>query len=100
MQFDLFKIGAQVAPPSNIGRLTQKEKNRSRHHSVVEVAIKYGTDACVVYGVHHSSKDLSGGELHRKRGGAIGMMEGWREVIDEPVRQRVGLAGMQYEDVK
>lgn len=34
--------------------------------------------------------------LTRKRGGAIGMMEGWREITEEPVRQRVGLLGMQY----
>lgn len=34
--------------------------------------------------------------LTKKRARAIGMFEGWREVINEPVRQRVGLAGMQY----
>lgn len=48
--------------------------------------------------IHHGKRvefDTSGGELTKKRGGAIGMFEGWREVINEPVRQRVGLAGMQ-----
>jgi len=33
-------------------------------------------------------------ELTKKRGGAVGMMEGWREVLNEPVRQRVGLLQM------
>lgn len=34
--------------------------------------------------------------LTRKKGGAIGMKEGWREITEEPVRQRVGLLGMSY----
>ena len=33
-------------------------------------------------------------ELTKKRARAVGMFEGWREVVNEPVRQRVGLAGM------
>ena len=33
-------------------------------------------------------------ELTKKRACAVGMFEGWREVVNEPVRQRVGLAGM------
>lgn len=33
-------------------------------------------------------------ELTKKRAGAVGMMEGWREVLNEPVRQRVGLLQM------
>lgn len=86
--------GDRTVKPSHENKAS---KNYRRGHSpVVEVAIKYGNDSCKVYGVHHKGKDLSGGELNRKRGGAIGMYEGWREVIDEPIHQRVGLAGMQY----
>lgn len=70
------------------------EVGRSRHRSVANVGIKYGSDNVKTFGVHHTGKDLSGGELTKKRGGAIGMMEGWREVLNEPVRQRVGLLQM------
>lgn len=35
--------------------------------------------------------------LTRKRGGAVGMVEGWREIAETPIRQRVGLAGMAYD---
>lgn len=108
MQFDLFKPAAcanvALAASFTGGDRTVKpsfenkaSKNyRHGHHPVVDVAIKFGNDSCKVYGVTHKGKDLSGGELNRKRGGAIGMFEGWREVIDEPIHQRVGLAGMQY----
>jgi len=91
MQFDLFKQGAQLAAPPRVGA---SDKNRRAHRAAVEVAIKYGNDATKIYGVRHASKDLSGGELSRKRGGAVGMMEGWREVLNEPVRQRNGLLQM------
>lgn len=69
----------------------KSEVRRAPHRSVANVKIKYGNDTTKTYGVHHNSKDLSGGELNRKRGGAVGMMEGWREVLNEPDRQRVGL---------
>ena len=36
-------------------------------------------------------------ELTRKRGGAVGMMEGWREVLNEPDHQRVGLLQMAVQ---
>lgn len=42
------------------------------------------------------SRDKSGRELHKKRGGSLGMQEGWRIVTEEPVHQRVGLAAMAY----
>ena len=87
-----FTGGDRTVKPSYENKAS---KNYRRGHGpVIEVAIKYGNDACKVYGVAHKGKDLSGGELNRKRGGAVGMMEGWLEIINEPVRQRVGLAGM------
>jgi len=108
MQFDMFKPAAcanvalaasftggdRTAKPSHENKASKNY--RHGHRPAVEVAIKYGTDSCKVYGVHHATKDLSGGELTKKRARAIGMFEGWREVVNEPVRQRVGLAGMQY----
>lgn len=43
---------------------------------------------------YRAGKAQGSDELTKKRARAIGMFEGWREVVNEPVRQRVGLAGM------
>lgn len=96
MQFDMFKPAAcaNVALAASFtGGDKSVDKNR-RARSVANVGIKYGSDNVKSFGVHHTGKDLSGGELTKKRGGAIGMREGWREVLNEPVRQRVGLLQM------
>jgi hypothetical protein len=100
MQFDMFKPAAcantELAKSFTGGDRTKPEKRRP-HRAAVEVAIKYGNDTTKTYGVHHNSKDLSGGELTKKRGGAIGMYEGWREVLNEPDHQRVGLLQMAVQ---
>jgi hypothetical protein len=100
MQFDMFKPAACAnteLAKSFTGGARTKPENRRAHRAAVEVAIKYGNDATKIYGVRHTGKDLSGGELNRKRGGAVGMMEGWREVLNEPVRQRNGLLQMSAQ---
>ena len=43
---------------------------------------------------YRAGKAQGSDELTKKRARAVGMFEGWREVVNEPVRQRVGLAGM------
>jgi len=93
MQSDLFPAQARAVElaKSFTGGVRAKPEKHRAHRAAVEVAIKYGNDATKIYGVRHTGKDLSGGELNRKRGGAVGMYEGWREVLNEPDHQRVGL---------
>jgi len=94
MQFDIFKQGAQLSAPTNVaGRATGKRRGAHILHAPRAKSV-----ACDGLMVRRFAPGKAEGvdELTKKRARAIGMFEGWREVVNEPVRQRVGLAGMQY----
>lgn len=94
MQFNLFSQGAQLVAPSNIsGRVIGK---RRAAHVVHPPRAKSVEVDGVMVRRFSAGKAEGCDELTKKRARAIGMFEGWREVVNEPVRQRVGLAGMQY----
>lgn len=94
MQFNLFTQGAQLTAPTNIsGRAIGKHRAAHVIHPARAKSV-----SCDGLMVRRFAPGKAEGvdELTKKRARAIGMFEGWREVVNEPVRQRVGLAGMQY----
>ena len=94
MQLNLFKQGAQLPMPPKVGAADKKRRPHILHapraKSFDGVIAGKVTRYC-------AGKAQGSDELTRKRGGAIGMYEGWREVLNEPDHQRVGLLQMAVQ---
>lgn len=91
MQLNLFKQGAQLTAPPRVGT---SDKKRRPH--ILHAPRAKSFDGVIAGKVtrYVAGKAQGCDELTKKRAGAVGMMEGWREVLNEPVRQRVGLLQM------
>jgi hypothetical protein len=94
MQLNLFKQGAQLTAPPKVGAADKKRRPHILHapraKSFDGVIAGKVTRYC-------AGKAQGCDELTKKRGGAVGMMEGWREVLNEPDHQRVGLLQMAVQ---
>ena len=94
MQLNLFKQGAQLAEPPRVGKADTKRRPHILHAPRAK-----SFDGVIAGKVTRYSAGKAQGydELTKKRAGAVGMYEGWREVLNEPDRQRVGLLQMAVQ---
>lgn len=94
MQLNLFKQGAQLSAPPRVGAA---DKNRRPH--VLHQPRAKSFDGVIEGKVtrYCAGKAQGCDELTKKRAGAVGMYEGWREVLNEPEHQRVGLLQMAVQ---
>lgn len=100
MQFDMFKPVAcanTALAASFTGGDRTKPENRRPH--ILHAPRAKSFDGVISGKVtrYCAGKAQGCDELTRKRAGAVGMMEGWREVLNEPDHQRVGLLQMAVQ---